>query len=394
MERDVSFKRWKLLLLIVTIVGCAATLFLWQANRIAGGSGFPLDDAWIHARFADNLARGHGFSYNRGTPSSGSTSPLWAFLLAATYALGVAPIPAGLTWGILFLMASCWITYRLALAVGQSPFVGVTATVFTALMARLIWGALSGMEVSLYVYLALLALIWHVHYDPNSGFRSYFSTIALALAALARPECYILFPVAWLDRILTSKHRLTCTVIAFLSHLILYVLILAPNWAFNISITGSIFPATFHAKVQGGILEALRIGDIQLLLVALTTRPLYFIRQYILFWIENNVVLLIPACWGLVSLIRRRHRTGSVIVPLVFVIFPLAIGVFSGWGELVGRYIANLIPLYAVMAAIGIEEITKWVQTLHQEFPIDIRLSSSRYLWAESGQAINIEQGW
>lgn len=366
MERIRKFlEHWKLLPLIVTIVGAAAILFLWQANHIAGTPGFPLDDAWIHARFADNLAHGYGFSYNRGIPSSGSTSSLWVLLLAATYALGVAPLPASLTWGILFLVASCWMTYRLALALGYSPSTGVMAAVFTALMSRLIWGALSGMEVNLYVYLTLLALTWHIRYDLNSGHRSYLSTIALALAASARPECYVLLPIAWLDRILAGRYRPMRIVTSSLPHFILYTLILAPNWAFNISVTGSIFPSTFHAKVQGGLFEALRTMDVQLLLEALTTRPLGFTCQYIVFWIENNTVLLIPACWGLVSLVRHRYRTRSMIVPLVFVILPLAVGAFSGWGELVGRYIANLIPLYVVMAAIGIEEITKWVQTPH-----------------------------
>ncbi len=353
----------KLLLLIVAVVGGTSILFLWQAGRIAGQPGFPLDDAWIHARFADNLARGYGLSYNRGVPSSGSTSPLWVLLLAATYALGIAPIPAALTWGLLFLVASCWMTYRLVLEMGQPPLVGGIAALLTALMSRLIWGALSGMEVSLYVYLTLLALTWHLRYDLDSGRRAYLSTVALALAALARPECYVLFPIAWLDRILTSGRRPKRVVITFLPHLLLYVLILAPDWAFNISTTGSIFPATFYAKVQGGLFEALRTGDAQLLLAALTTRPLNFIRQYVAFWLENNAVLLIPACWGLVSVIRSRRRTRSMIVPLVFVIHPLAVGVFSGWGELVGRYLANLIPLYAALAAVGIEGLARWVQT-------------------------------
>jgi len=231
-------------------------------------------------------------------------------------------------------------------------------------MSRLIWGALSGMEVSLYVCLTILALTWHTRYDLDSGIRSYLSTIALALAALARPECYVLFPIVWLDRVLSSRYRPMRIVTAFLPHLILYALIIAPNWAFNISITGSIFPSTFHAKVHGGLFEALRTEDVQLLLEALTTRPLNFIRQYIIFWIENNAALLIPACWGLVSLILHRRQVRSTIIPLVFVIYPLVIGIFSGWGELVGRYIANLIPLYCVLAVAGIQGIARWLKEL------------------------------
>ena len=50
---------------------------------ITGGViGAPLDDAWIHFQFARNLSQGHGFSYNPGQPTPGSTAPLWTLLLA------------------------------------------------------------------------------------------------------------------------------------------------------------------------------------------------------------------------------------------------------------------------------------------------------------------------
>ena len=49
--------------------------FLWEEQSTAGTYGFPLDDSWIHAQFARNLALGNGFSYNPGVPVSGSTAP-------------------------------------------------------------------------------------------------------------------------------------------------------------------------------------------------------------------------------------------------------------------------------------------------------------------------------
>ncbi|MBC8254453.1 MAG: hypothetical protein H8E35_10495, partial [Ardenticatenia bacterium] len=107
-----------------------------QAIRLAGGVGFPLDDAWIHARFADNLANGYGFSYNPGIPSPGSTSPLRALLLGATYLLGIPPIPAALFWGVVLLILRCWANHYLALVVSQNRSVAVVAAVLTMLMTR------------------------------------------------------------------------------------------------------------------------------------------------------------------------------------------------------------------------------------------------------------------
>ena len=58
-------------------------LFLIVERTIAGTSGFPLDDSWIHLHFARNIAEGHGFAFNPGRPVAGSTAPLWTLVLAA-----------------------------------------------------------------------------------------------------------------------------------------------------------------------------------------------------------------------------------------------------------------------------------------------------------------------
>ena len=63
--------------------------FVAAELRIAGEIGLPLDDSWIHLRFADNLAAGHGFAINPGVPVAGSTAPLWTLCLALAIALGV-----------------------------------------------------------------------------------------------------------------------------------------------------------------------------------------------------------------------------------------------------------------------------------------------------------------
>ncbi len=349
--------------LILLVIGAACLLFLWQSHRIGGMLGFPLDDSWIHARFADNLAQGYGFAHNRGTPSPGSTSPLWVILLSATYFIGVPPIVTAYFWGILLLVLSCWITYQLTIQHGYSAEVGLVAALLTATMARLVlWGALSGMEVSLYVFLTMLALLWHVKHNINQGFFSYLSTIALALAALARPECYVLFPLAWLDRLATRQFKSKELIIAFLPHILLYVLILLPNWLFNYNIIGSIFPSTFHAKVEGGLYEAFQAGDLNILFAALTLRPLNFLYQYVIFMLENNVILFIPALWGFITLTRHRwQQRQSLIVPFVALAYPLIVSTMAGWGELVGRQVANLIPLYCFLGVVGAVDIIRRV---------------------------------
>ena len=82
-------------LAIALSLALALGVFLVRERQLAGGSGFPLDDAWIHFHFARNLAEGHGFVYNPGVHVSGSTAPLWTLLLGGTFALaGSEPLLA------------------------------------------------------------------------------------------------------------------------------------------------------------------------------------------------------------------------------------------------------------------------------------------------------------
>ena len=63
-----------ILVLLAAFVGVSAAyaLGLWG---VAGGIGFPLDDAFIHLQFARNLYHSQVMSFNEGIPSSGSSAP-------------------------------------------------------------------------------------------------------------------------------------------------------------------------------------------------------------------------------------------------------------------------------------------------------------------------------
>jgi hypothetical protein len=79
-----------LLVLYVVIPAILAVLtayYLALSRRAAGEFGLPLDDSWIHVRFAENLARGEGFSFNHSQPTSTTTGALWTLLLALAYRL-------------------------------------------------------------------------------------------------------------------------------------------------------------------------------------------------------------------------------------------------------------------------------------------------------------------
>src|SRR5437879_5178417 len=70
--------------IVVATLVCSA-FFLFAEHQVAGKWGFSLDDSWIYATFARNLATGHGYSFNPGEPISGATAPLYVFILAPLY---------------------------------------------------------------------------------------------------------------------------------------------------------------------------------------------------------------------------------------------------------------------------------------------------------------------
>ena len=76
---------------LICCVSLAGSAGMWSArSRPSAISGFRLDDGWIHAQFARNLASGFGLSFNPGEPSAGSTSPLWTAMVAAGMFCGLS----------------------------------------------------------------------------------------------------------------------------------------------------------------------------------------------------------------------------------------------------------------------------------------------------------------
>src|SRR5436305_6782441 len=188
------------LLLVAGAVVCLRYL-LAEIARLQGGLGLPLDDSWIHLQFARNLARGLGLSYNPGHLVTGSTAPLWTALLSLLFLLPGNVIAWTKALGIALHLAGIDATRRLARELGLSPGLAALAAGLTLATSWLVWSALSGMEIPLFILLSLWGMILHLREraDPN---RPPLSPAVLAVAVLARPEGVLLLLLAFLDRLL------------------------------------------------------------------------------------------------------------------------------------------------------------------------------------------------
>ena len=145
-------------------------------------SEFLFEDAYITLRYATNLAAGHGFVFQTGELVFGTSTPLWAMLLAVPIALGAEP-------EVVLDVGFCASLVGLAYSGGRllhrlgAPRAGIAFAVAISLgVGRL--QAYWGMETPLFI--GLLFGAWCMALD-----RKYArSGVLLGLACVARYEGY------------------------------------------------------------------------------------------------------------------------------------------------------------------------------------------------------------
>jgi hypothetical protein len=184
---------------ILGILGIVSLLYLMIAfDPTYGRPVAPLDDAYISFQYARQIARGQPYRYNDGDPpTTGMTSPLFGFLLAGVYALGMRGelLPAAaVALGVVWLTLTVWLTYRIAAQLLDAPASkrwAWTAALLVALTGAVQWGCFNGMETGLFTVLTLAAIATWL------GERAGWSALWLGLASLIRPEGQALAALIW-----------------------------------------------------------------------------------------------------------------------------------------------------------------------------------------------------
>jgi len=238
---------------------------VWEWTHTGGQPGAPLDDVYIHFQFARNLATGHGLAFNPDQPTPGSTSPLWAFLLAGIYRLsGALFTPARLISASAFLltaMAAYVLARRLLNDRGAALLIGI----LTALSGRMAWAGLSGMETTLFALVSILSILRH-DTERRRNLPALGSAALFGLASLLRPEGYLLFAFALLDRWLGlwlqrqeagPWHRWLAMEAGAVG---LYLALVAPYAVFAYATTGYWLPNTFRVVSGNVSYSPLRYG--------------------------------------------------------------------------------------------------------------------------------------
>ncbi len=318
---------------------------------------FPLDDSWIHLQFAHHLAAGNGLSFQGDRQVAGSTAPLWTALLAlAAWAPSFAVLWSKLLGAVAYVL-SLLVLLRLARRMGLSTWATRLAAVLVAATDWMVWSALSGMEIPLFVLLSLLGMDAHLadrSSDADSPSRFPWATLWLSLACLARPEGLLLLLLSWVDAafevrldgadvaVLPRRHFLRRLPV----HLALALVVLAPVGAYFMAISGSPLPTTF--SVKSGTERTFVPSSRHLWeMVRVFFQPLPF------------MVLFAGA--GIVASLRAAARG---LLPMFWLLaLPLAYGVLAGSGRPnlgnFGRYLFPLLPLVALVGCHGLQTLLR-----------------------------------
>lgn len=343
-----NLPRW---LIPVAVLACL--VYVGAELFVVGGLGFPLDDSWIHLQFARNLAEGRGLSYNPGEMVTGSTAPLWTALLALLIPLPGSVIAWTKLLGIVFHAAAVAATWRLARELGLGRGLAGLAAFLTTTTSWMVWSAVSGMEIPLFVFLSIWGIVLHLRERDEPG-RAPLSMAVLAVASLARPEGLLLLVLALVDRLLLFDRDgkdgpLVWRRPALRPLLIgagLAVLALAGPLLFYRWAGGSFLPTTFGAK--GGGLRRI-VPDLS---YVYTVLGVYF---------RSQPFLSLLAGGGIVALLARlgTRRDRGLLPALWVVALPLAYSIMApGPTKLMGnfgRYYFPMLPIVIVLGLLGLE---------------------------------------
>src|SRR5262245_60230048 len=299
--------------------------------------------------FARNLAEGHGFSYNPGVPIAGSTAPLWTLLLGGAFALGGASVALVKVIGVVLTVIAALATASAARAWGAAGVLAVGAAVALLWAGPMVWGALSGMEVSLAALLVALALWIHAR-GP-----SWLVALVVSLAGLARPEALVLVPLFALARPPRVRRLVLFAAIA--------AVVLAPAVAFSLATVGAPVPATAAAKVEGGLLGWLA-GVREPVGRLLLERPQQFLGEWVT-WLTSTHPLLVVLGAPALGAVWVRHGPALGVPALALVLHPFAMALlapYRGPGFQEGRYSMHLLPLALVVVAAAAPVPWRWAR--------------------------------
>ena len=290
------------------------------------GTGYAIDDTYIHLTYARNLAGGHGLSFDPAQgPLYSCSSPAWVALLAATGTVGAGGLAAARLLSCLAGALTLLLVYRLSrrlLGPGTAPY----PPLLLALNPWWVRWSCSGMETAAAGLLVVACLVLAVERRPAWAF------LLSGLGIMVRPELAVLGPLLALGFV-GRKRR------AGPAHLLLWLLPTIAWAAFAWAYFGSPIPLSAASKVSAAPLPAYlfsslsRVAGMLLAGDALATAALGLLAMG---WLSGSWRVSRPA---------RRWMPLLLLSPALFAV------VLAGRGPMTSRY---LLPAWPAMVAVEV----------------------------------------
>ncbi len=336
------------------IFSCA--FFLTFEYIFTGGQmGVPLDDTWIHFQFADNFAKGYFYQYNIGEYTAGTTSPLYVIVLGITSLVINNFIVSSVLLSSLFYILSCIYIYKISLLIFKSEhsplkyfpgrsinaeYISLLIALLTAFTGRIVWSALSGMETTMFIFFCIIGVYFHIKNLQSSNYNL-LPSLFLSLAAVSRPEGYLLYLLYVLDVLANfiKDKSLKTNLLKVILSVILFSAITLPYLFFSYSISGNFFPNTFRG--QGGGFSL--IPNFNYLRIAV----IYFFRDNFIV----GILYLFSFYFYIAHIKDLRGKMKDLnLVFLWTLVLPLAMSILiPNWRHHV-RYLIPLLPFVNLIA--------------------------------------------
>jgi hypothetical protein len=311
--------------------------FLFAEHMVAGHWGYSLDDSWIYATIARNIATGQGYAFNPGEMIGGATGPLYAFILAGLYFVFHDVVIPAKALGALCLVSSSLLTYRAMLRIDPRDSVKpLLAGLLVALSPSLLWGSVSGMEIPVYLLLATLGM--HAY----AGERWSLAVLFWSLGVWVRPDGLFLAMLGVVARPGQSgKSLLRSTAILFS--------ITAPLLIFNQIVGGHPFPNSVGVKAHPWSNPAIACFSAVRHWAGLWGAP------FGVHTIGEHSVLLLPAIVAGAWIFRRRLPALGIYAIGLPLVFAAAGAPFSSHG----RYIMYVVPFGVILGLTGLDRASR-----------------------------------
>ena len=319
-------------LIVMLLLGAIALACAWIYRDYAQ------DDAFITYRYAANLANGFGFVYNRGEPLLGTSTPLYAIILAVLARVSGLEVRVV---GHLVSVISLWVSGVLLYSLGKAYARLEAAAVAIVFISNALLLSAIGMETLFLLALLLFSLKLYL------AERLYLTGFVLGLLIVTRYEA-ILFAALLGFHFILRQRRMPIWLVFALPPFLLWAIY---AWrAF-----GNIIPNSAAAKlVERG-----------------ASHGISFATGAILWWriysFESNyyyVLLPIVLLGGYAGLRNKiHHRPYMLLVSWSVVYFAAASSVALSFSW----YYGPLIPGFAILVTWGAEFLAVFCSVLSQK---------------------------